>query len=139
MDYTIERPARLRELGEINSPLRAALGAIYTGASLTPTHLTLHFDDKATRADRALAETTLQEAIGAIDVKQPPPSEKRRQRKEAHLASVATLNFADVKAQIDEITNIAQAKTVLTRMARILLEMASVLDLNDTELPNTGD
>ncbi|MCC6615943.1 MAG: hypothetical protein IT320_20905 [Anaerolineae bacterium] len=124
----------LREPEEVEPALRAALPGKYAGMSTTPSEAILYLIDGSTGDDTQLAHDTYTQVVNAIDPKVPPPSEQKRLKRLTHLQTIQTLDFADIKAQIDGISNISQAKTTLTRLARVVWEMLALMDLNQSDM-----
>lgn len=124
----------LREPEEVEPALRAALKDKYAGMSTVRDEAILYLVDSATGDDVEAAREIYARVVSEIDPAKPTPSGKAVLRKQAHLKAIRDLDFASVKAQIDGINNVAQAKTALTQLARALWEVLALLDLNQSDI-----
>ena len=123
----------LRELDEIDGALRAALGAKYYGATLREDDVTLHFADDMTPTEIEQARSLALAEIAKIDPLQPAPSVQRKQRVTTATDALKAVDFADVKMEIEAISNLAEAKAMLLKMARFVWRLTVIMSLNEQD------
>lgn len=131
-DKTIPR-GLVRELDEIDPVLRTALGNKYAGASLRGEEIILHLTDAANPADAEQARALALSEAMKIDVRQPAPSVRRAQRLTTATDALKAADFASIKAEIEAITTLPQARAMLLKMWRAMWQLAVIMSLNEQD------
>lgn len=123
----------VRELNEIDSALRRALGEKYSGAVMNSDKIRLVLLDTASPEEMAQARSLALSEIAKVDPLQPAPSVQRKQRVTTATQALKAVDFADVKTQIEAISTLPQAKTMLLKLARAVWQLAVIMSLNEQD------
>lgn len=132
-EMTLAR-GKVRELSEFEAALTAALGDKYGGAVMQGGDVRLILSEDATAADRQLAEATFAQAEEAIDVKTPPPSVVREQRRKAYGAALQRLDVASLRERTANANSVPALRAEIDALWAALGQMAVLMGLNDSEM-----
>lgn len=129
---------RVRELEELDAPLRAEFGDAYAGAVLQGDDLRLVLADDLTSSEQIAIEERARDIIKNIDLKTPPPSERMAQRKDRARDTVRSIDLGNLSERIKTANNMQALRDEMVALAHVVQQMALALDMNETELPDTG-
>lgn len=122
------------DLNEFDSDMRAALGGKYYGASSRKGVVVLHLSDDATPSEVNQARSIFNAAKAAVDPTKPPLSVGLAERADRGRSSIRQLDFNDIQTRINNISNLAEAKTFLIQLTQAVYFLAAAQGFTDQDL-----
>lgn len=133
MELSVPRSG-VREIEEVEPALKAALGDVYRGMSMTPKSAKLFLAGDASEAMQGLAAQTFQQAAAAIDRQVPPPSIQREMKRRAHALAIASVDILTQRQQTAAANSVPALRAEVDALWLIIERLLALMDINQSEI-----